>query len=688
MEFLKIWEILVRRKWLIAVVFFIFFLIGVIGTNFAVPVYKAKTRVLIETPDALMFLKSSLGMQSSSKPAASTSSSDSYDTDIALVQVRPMLESLIDSLKLKDRSGNPLDPEKLVSRSLIDRVFPVPFIRINQHKETSIIEMLAFSTNPSEAANMANKLSELYIKNRIDMTRDEFTAAKLAIEHRIQKVREGYLKSLYAMKDFRLGHGVVDPSSESQTLMSKITGLRSSYEENETLIQRYEVGKSATEQKLKELNMFTKQSEQYTFDLVKSLKSRLNDMLIELSSKSTDITKEHPDYKKMEIQMAAIKELLMNDAKAFMSSESYSVDPRYQSLATRLVEIYIDREVAVAKKSLLKKYLEGYEAELLKIPAKSVETVRLELDINVSRSIYQKMLEFLTHAGVAESITLSKIKVVDPAVVPYKAEYPKKTRNYIISILLGLFWGVVLAFFAEYIDNTIKSPSEIKESTSLTALGVIPRMQQFENNGVISGAELDFDAEEAFRTLKNNILFMSAERPVKTILVTSSLKSEGKSSVASNLAIAFSMDGVKVAILDLNLREPALHKYFKISGGRGLTDSLSRQTALHDIVVSGSVKGVDLLLSGTFNPEPGRLIDSTELKHIIDSLQNAYDRIIIDTPPVLAVNDAVVIGRHTDGVLYVIEYGSTTKPVIEESLEILKKARVNILGFVLNKFIK
>ena len=683
MEFLKIWEILVRRKWLIVSIILLFFLISVIGTHLAIPVYKSPTKVLIQTPEALTSLKSNLGIQSSS--AMATSITNTYDTDIALAQIRPLLEGLISSLALKDRGGKPLNPDKLVSKTLLERIFPIPHLKISQYKETSIIEILAFSTNPSEAANMANKLAELYINNRIDMTRTEYTAARLVIESRLQKVREDYYNSLYAMKDFRIGHGVVDPSVEIQNLINKIVGLKNNYEENENLIQKYEVGTATAEQKLKELNMFTKQSELFTNDIVKSLKSRLNDLLIDMAAKSADITKEHPDYNRIEKQAAAIKELIMNDTKVFLSNEAYSVNPLFQSLTARLVENYIEREVAIAKKNLLNKYIDKYEAELLKIPVKSVETSKLELDINVNRNIYQKLLEFLTQVRVVESITLSKMKVVDAAVVPDKPEFPKKLRNYIISIFLGLFWGLSAAFFVEYIDNTIKSVEDIKHIKSLNLIGVVPRTKHLNDMGLISSIDPNSHIVETFRTIRNGIRYSSLDKPLKTIAITSSVESEGKSSLASNISIAFRSEGRRVILVDMDMRKASIHHFFNVSNRSGVTDVLAGGMQLGEAIVHSSIEGLDLLTSGPAPLDPGRMIDSPELRDVICTLHNSYDLVIIDTPPIMHVNDAIVIGRHTDGMLYVIESGKATFSMIEYGLSLIEKGGINVIGFVLNK---
>lgn len=685
MEFLKIWEILLRRKWLVAAIFSLFFLISVVWTQLAIRVYKAQAKVLIETPEALTSLMSTLGVQLISKPLATT---NTYDTDIALVQTRPLLGNLVSSLSLKDRSGNPLKHEKLVRRNLIDRIFPVPYLKISQYKNADMIEILAFSTNSSEAASMANKLAEMYVNYSTEMTRKGFTAARLVIEGRLQKAKEDYYDSLYAIKNFRMGHGVADPSVEIQNLINKILNLKNSYEDNEVAIQRLEVQAARSEEKLKETKMFTKQSEQFTSDLVKTLKGKLNDLLIDMASKNMDITKEHPDYKKLEKQIAAIRELMMNDTAVFLSSESYSLDPVYQSLTTRLVENYIEREVAIAKRSLFEKNIDKYENELLRIPGKSIEMSKLELATGVNRSAYQKLLEYLSQVGVAESVTLSKLRVVDAAEIPDEPYSPMKSLNYLLGIFMGLFWGLALAFFMEYIDNTVKSNAEIKHVLLLDPLGTVPKTKNLETLGIISSLDPVLSEVEAYRILKNSIMFKPVNKPVKTIVVTSSSENEGKSSIASNLAITFGIEGKRAVLVDLNLRKPSLGRYFKLAEGKGFTDAALGGMGLRDVIAHEPVKGVDVLLSGTATPEPGRLIDSQGLKDIIRSLQEAYDIVIIDTPSVASANDAAVAGRLADGVLLVIEHGKTTIPVIENSIEVMQRAGVNIFGAVINKSIR
>lgn len=684
MEFLKIWGTIVRRKWIIITIFLVFFLASVVWTQLAIRVYRAQAQVLIETPEALTSLMSTLGVQTFSKTLAST---NTYDTDIALVQIRPLLESLVSSLSLKDRSGKPLKPQKLVRRNLIDRIFPVPYLKISQYKDADMIEIVAFSANSSEAANMANKLAEMYVNYRTEMTRKEFTAARLVIEGRLQKAKEDYYDSLYAIKDFRMGHGVADPSVEIQNLINKILSFKASYEDNEVAIQKLEVQAARSEEKLKETKMFTKQSEQFTSDLVKTLKGKLNDLLIDIASKSMDITKEHPEYKKLEKQIAAIRELMMTDTKVFLSSESYSLDPVYQILTTRLVENYIEREVAIAKRSLFKRYIDKYENELLRMPEKSIEMSKLELATAVNRNAYQKLLEYLSQVGVAESVTLSKLRVVDAAEVPDEPYFPEKSLNYILGIFLGLFWGLVAAFFTEYIDNTVRSAEDIGHIKSADVIGTVPNSMHLKDRGLISTLDPTAPVVETYRTIKNSILYASIDNPMRTMAVTSSMESEGKSSLASNISITFCREGKRVILVDLNLRNASIHRFFNISNNSGITNVLTGEMQLEDAISHSSVKGLDLLTSGPIPNDPGVIIESKRLGDVISSLRERYDTVVIDTPPLMPVNDAVIIGRLADGMLYVVESGKVTSSMLEYGVASMEKAGINIVGYVLNKSI-
>jgi len=695
MEFLKIWEILLRRKWIIISVFFVFVTTIVIGTHIVTPTYEAKAKLLIKTSGALSSLMSSLSLPVEEEAAAKKEKEEeevNYETEIALAKIRPLVEELISSLNLKDRDGKVMKPDDLVEWSLIrsfliNKVFPQPYLEVDQYEDADMLEIWSISPDPSEAANMSNKLAELYIKDGLERTRKEYKAARVLIEDRIQKVKEEYYKSLSDLKDFKIREETVDLDKETESLIDKIATLKGNYEENEKTILGLEKGMAEAKDKLGKMEKFRKDSEEFSqSDEVKNLNTKLNDLLISISEKSIDFTKEHPEYKKLEKKVETVKELIKNEAKVVFDSEKFSVDPVYDELSKKVVEDYINREVALAKRKLLQKYIDEYQDELLKIPIKYTEGSKLELALSVNKKMYQTLLEYIPRVIIAESMTLSNIRLVEPATKPDKPYFPKKSWNYVIGIFLGLFWGLLLALFMEHIDNTIKSPDDIEHIKSLTLLGTIPRAKQLKDMNIISNLDPTSPIVEAYRTIRNSIRYASVDKPVKTLVITSSIDGEGKSSMTSNIAIILSMEDKRVILADLDLRKPTLHKFLHIPNNRGVTNVLAEGLQLKEAIIQTNVKGLDLLPSGPVPPDPSRLIGSQKVKDTIEALKGMYDMVVIDTPPVMAVNDVLVVGEVADGVVHVIESGKATFSMVEHVKKLMAKASINLVGVVLNKF--
>ena len=224
--------------------------------------------------------------------------------------------------------------------------------------------------------------------------------------------------------------------------------------------------------------------------------------------------------------------------------------------------------------------------------------------------MYENLLEYIVEIGIAEAMTLSDIKLVEAATIPDEPDFPKKLLNYIAGVFLGLFWGLVLAFFVEYIDNTVKLPDDIKHIKPLTYLGTIPASKQIKQLKLISNMEPTAHMVEVYRTLKNSIKYASVDKPIKSIVVTSSIEGEGKSTVASNLAITMSMESKRTIIVDFDLRKPVLHKLFNINNTIGVTSVLVEGYRLEDAIVQTGVKGLSILPSGPIPPDPSRLIES------------------------------------------------------------------------------
>jgi capsular exopolysaccharide synthesis family protein len=687
MEFLKIWEILIRRKWIFAAVFLTIFITTVIGTFIITSTYKATAKILIKTTYSPTSILSALGTKDT---AVTTATTDEYDTDIELAKIRPLLEELIQSLNLKDRRGKTIKSYKLADIGLMDKVinkiFPQPYLVVNQYKDADMLEIVSYSPDPYDVAAMSNKLSEIYINDRLKRMREEYRSARIFIEDQIQRVKEEYYNSLNAIKDFKLKENTVDIETETKNLIEKISTLYTNYEDNEKLIIESEEKLSKSAERIKEVEKLRKESESYgTSDRLNTLKSKLNEALINLSDKSIDYTKEHPEYKRLEKQIDAIREMTKIEAEIAFNNETRGIDPVYDQLYRNLTESYIDKEVSIAKRRLIQKFIDNYHYQVTKIPSKNVSYSKLELALSVNKDMYQNLLEYLTQISIAESMTVSDIKLVEPAAVPDRRYFPRKSLNYTLAFFFGIFLGLVGALFIEYIDNTVKTSDDIKHIKFSTFLGNIPYSKQLKKDGTISKMDPVSPIVEAFRTIKNRIKYASLDKPIKTIVVTSSRDNEGKSTLVANTAITFGMEGKRVVVVDLNLRRPAQHKLFEVSNQSGITNIFVEGKRVEEAIIHTKAKQVDLLTSGPIPPDPSAIIESGKMNDLIQSLKQTYDIIIIDTPPA-TVNDAIVIGRFVDRALLVIEYGRATFSDVKHVKEVFDKAGTNIIGVVLNKF--
>lgn len=604
MEFLKIWEILVRRKWIVIAALLVFTLTTYICVKSIDKSYVAKAKVLVQSSDTSSIVLQALGLSttsSSSSTSASSSSSDPYATDIALAVVRPVLDKVITKLQLVDRKGETIDPDDFANIGLVAklkyRILPRPYIEVEQYNDSScdMLEISAYSTSPEQAAEIANTLVAAYVEDRTRRTREDYKGARLYLQSQIQNVKKEYNQSLAEYRDFKIREKSIDLGFESQSAVN----------------------------------------------VVSVLMTKRNELMVSIAEKSADYTPDHPEIQRLKKDVEAVDKLL--------------------------------NEALTASNPIAEKY-----AGLSKI----------ELRLSVNKDIYQKLLEYFTQVEIAESMTLSNIKLVESADVPTKVYFPVGLPLYILGSIFGLFWGTTLAFFVEYIDNTIKTPDDIKHHfKNLPLLGSMPKSKELGSHALISDLNPTMPIVEAFRTIRNSILFASVDKPLRSLLVTSSLESEGKSSIAVNLAISYAMEDKKVIIVDFDLRRPALDKYIGgASGGKGLMNVIAETASLEETITKSKVKGLDVLTSGPIPSDPSRLVESQKIVHIVETLKNTYDVVILDMPPIMAVNDALVVGKNVDGVVMVIEHGRATFTMIEHSLALLQSARLNVIGAVINKF--
>ena len=319
-------------------------------------------------------------------------------------------------------------------------------------------------------------------------------------------------------------------------------------------------------------------------------------------------------------------------------------------------------------------------------PAQELERNKLETTLAQNQQLFASLLQTYESVRLAKAESTSDVVLVEPAAPPSRPIRPKVMQNTLLAAVVGGMLAVGLIFLLDAVDNTIKGPDDVARHLGLPTLGAIAHVKR--QNGdrkPVTITKPRSPVAESYRALRTNIQFASVDHPINTLLVTSVGPAEGKTTVASNLSVALAQGGNNVILLDADLRKPQLHQRMGMPNRKGLTSLFMRSSAhLDGAVQTTEVKNLYLITSGSLPPNPAELLGSERMDQILDQLKHRADVVILDTPPVLAVTDSVVLGKQVDGVLLVIKAGSTKIAAAQQTVNQLRRLNVNILGVVLN----
>jgi len=326
---------------------------------------------------------------------------------------------------------------------------------------------------------------------------------------------------------------------------------------------------------------------------------------------------------------------------------------------------------------------------LLELNQKMVQYNLLKKESDSVQSLYTSMLSRAKETDISEKISASSIRVIDsakPAESPYK---PKKLRDIVIAVLFSLFSGVGLAFLMEFFDSSIRTSDDVTTYINLPFLGYIPSTEK-EIKTDAQKSQVCFSnpkakVTESFRAVRTSILFASPEdKPLKTILITSSTPQEGKSFFSANLSEVFCQVNEKIILMDIDMRRPKLHKGLGVEQSPGLSDFLTGNCNVQSIIKNTVVPNLFLIPSGTIPPNPSELLSSGKIQSLLAELKSRFNRIIIDSPPILSAADTSLLANMADGVIFVIKGSSVRMDVVQQAKDKLLKAKGKIIGVVVN----
>jgi capsular exopolysaccharide synthesis family protein len=475
-----------------------------------------------------------------------------------------------------------------------------------------------------------------------------------------------------ALQAFGSKHNIISLDEKENVTMQRLTDL------NETLTkaESERMAKEALYKQTKDRN-----SDSLPSILENKLIMDLKQAYIQLEAQYMKLSEtykpEYPEMVRLKQQMQAVQKRIDGE------------------LAKIIAAIKNDYESSLRKEALLRQAFEEQKARVIEMKDKAIQYNILKREADTNKELYKGLLQRMKEAGVSAGIMASNIQVVDQAELPARPYKPNKQLNLLLAAVVGLFLGVGLAFFLEYLDNTVKTPEDVEQLIRLPAFGMVPEISYERRRRVESGTSYPVELitfvhpksmlSEAYRNIRTSILLSFSERPPKRIAISSPNPAEGKTTTVINTAIALSQTGVQVLLIDADMRKPRIHKIFREEDGAGLSNFLSGNAALDSVIKKSDIPNLYYIPSGPIPPNPSELIGSKLFKNMMESLGERFDHIVLDSPPVLGFADAIILSTSVEGVILVVLGGKTPRETLQRAKEVLHQVNAKILGVVINR---
>jgi len=711
-DLLAYWKVIRKRRWTVLTAFTVLFVVVLVGTVNQKPVYRAKALLEIEkenpsllTPQELFQLDgvSDAYLETEYKVLSSEDLAERVITQLGLDRVsefRPQKRSWPWTANKAPAAENPpaeasvaaedLSVQETVLAGFEDRLEVKPFRR------SRAVEISFVSRDPNLAARVVNSLASNYIEKNLEARWDATQKASEWLSQQMLDLKAKLENSQDELQKYAADNGLLfletDKGNSENVVNQSLRGLQE--ELTKTQAARYE----------KESLFRLVQSSDYgslpgVFDnkLLQDLSMRLAEVQRERAQVGTTFTDNYPKVQQIQNQVVEIQAALQRER---------------QRAAQRISNDYF---AALRREALVQHAFVDKQKQANLIAEKSVQYGILSRDVESNKTMYEGLLQRLKEAGVSAGLKASNIRIVDPAKPPYKPVSPKVSLNLGLAAILGLGFGVCAAFIQEHFDQTIQNAQDVERFLRLAALAFIPSLESLNGHPIKGRTPLErdltlglngagnppdenvaqslpgddlasrktADLSESFRELRTSVLLSSGGRTISSLLVTSALPGEGRTTIAKNLAISLVQLGRRVLLVDADLRRPALHKYFPQDSSR-LCTYLAGEGTWQAMTHQTAVRGLYALLSGPPPVNPAELLSSDRMRALLQEAAKEYDFVILDSPPLLNVADTRILASVVDATILVVKGGDTPRQVVQYAQSQARAAGANLMGVVLN----
>lgn len=619
------------------------------------------------------------------------------DSDNAMGSIEELMQSntiigqVIRDMNIRDKNGNLLTLDDFLDPNEIKLIRQKKGVDIDNITDSETFEVTGYSNNPSEAKEIADKVIRAFLGTFSEMYKNEAKKAKEVIEASIQDVEKRLKEAEQALEDYRTQNKVFDISTQISTLIAEISGLEA---EKNTALRSLQESKLTLET-IRESSMGEREGFKEAIaavedsSIVADYKGQLLTLETQLARLAAERTAEHPDVKIIKNQIDVVKEAIKKEISKSFASRIVEKDAFYNDLTTKYSSAVIDTVRLTARGRILAEQIKEKQNRLDEIPEKEQRFNELSRKVDNLKSVYNALSFDREAAKSAEKMDLANAFVFQPPTlfenISDNLYFPpeKKTFHLVVATFIGMFFGIFLVFLLEYLDDSLWSPHEIEKSLNQKVIGVIPKVRRKDLDiGKIEGSSL---TDSIYNLLANIKLFKGNEIG-KVVSVISPTRYEGKSTLAVFIATALTKQGKKVMLLDGNLRYPALHTIFNVPNATGLSDYLSGDIGVEELITSSKVNNLDIITSGSrLLSSPQAYLDSVKSSEMMKTLAENYDFVLVDTPALLSGTDALILSKHVNDVFCVIAQGETSRKDAQRFMNAMKMSKINTRGIILNK---
>lgn len=694
-DLLKLWNSLWRRKWSILSLVLAVMMVAALAVLVVTPIYRAAATLLIEQKAAkVVSIEQVYGLDGMGN--------EYLQTQFQLLKSRALAERVVRQLNLTThpefdprQQPEPLidlswlrsalnfhkvvpvtlpgdldDEEALSEAEIFDAVVKqfMAVTSVSQQGKSQLVTISVEMADPRTAALAANALANGFIESQLEATMEMSATATNWMNSRLGELRARLKEAEDRLQSFREAENLVDIDGVSTIVAGELSltadrmiDARRQRAEAESQYRQVQAMRSGGWERLATIPAVLGHPliQQFKADEAKA-KAKVEELSRRYGAR-------HP---------------AMVGARSELNAASASLRGQVEQIVAGIERNY---QLAVANENSLRSSFNANKAQIQQISAKEFRLRELQREVEANRALYDTFMTRLKETSATADLDTANARIVDPAVVPSGPVKPKKALIVLIAGLLALFAGVGLTLLLDALNNTFKSTEEVEGKLNIPVLGILPLLKKKERSEIAhmfqEGQNKPFC--EAIRTIRTGVMLSAMDNAHKVIVITSSIPSEGKSTVSANLAFALGQVE-KVLLIDADLRRPILAKNFDFPVGTpGLANLIANTAKLEDCL--REVNGISMLCAGTVPPNPLELLSSQRFAKAMEYLKSKYDRIIIDSPPTQAVSDAMVLSTFADALIYVIKADSTAIPLVEKGVGQLLQNNAPVTGIVLNQ---